>query len=335
MRGRPFLFITISHPPPPIMQPLTRRQFVITAGTALTAASVFPVTSAESPKRKMTIDLMCGAIGVKGDQKQAIEYAAKYGFESVGPDAGYLAGLSAEHLNELKRLMAQKNIRFGAAGLPVEFRQSDEKFKQSMVGLPKAADGLQRAGVTRICTWLTPSSGEMPYVKNFKQHAHRLREAASVLKDRGIRLGLEYVGPKTAWASKRFPFIHSLPEMTELIGEIGTGNVGYLLDSWHWWNAGDTVEDVLALSPEQVVAVDLNDAPAGIPKDQQVDSRREIPCATGVINVGDFLTALNKIGYEGPVRAEPFNKALNDMADDEACRIVAASLRKAMGLISS
>jgi sugar phosphate isomerase/epimerase len=79
--------------------------------------------------------------------------------------------------------------------------------------------------------------------------------------------------------------------------------------------------------------VDLNDAPAGIPKDRQVDNRRELPCATGVIEVGAFLNALNQIGYDGPVRAEPFNPALNQMTKDEACAAAAAALKKAFALI--
>src|SRR5215218_2424115 len=46
---------------------------------------------------------------------------------------------------------------------------------------------------------------------------------------------------------------------------------------------------------------DLNDAPAGIAITDQIDSRRELPLATGVIPVAEFLNALHKIGYDGPL----------------------------------
>lgn len=317
------------------MTPITRREF-LGATLCAAAATALPLRGASSaPARRMTIDLVCGAIGVRANQREAIDLAARHGFESVGADAGFLSALSAAELEDLKGGMKSRKLVFGAAGLPVEFRQGDEKFQKELKALPALADGLQRAGVNRVGTWLMPCSDDLPYMANFKQHAARLREVARVLKDRGQRLGLEYVGPKTLWASRRFPFVHTLPELRELIDEIGTGNTGCVLDSWHWWNAGDTLQDILALKPGDVVAVDLNDAPAGIPKDQQKDSQREIPCATGVINVGDFLTALNRIGYDGPVRAEPFNKKLNDMADDEACALVSASIKKAMAQISA
>jgi sugar phosphate isomerase/epimerase len=230
--------------------------------------------------------------------------------------------------------MKTKGLAFGAAGLPVEFRQDQAKFEEGLKGLPKIAAGLKRAGVDRVSTWLSPCDAKLTYIQNFRQHATRLREVATVLKDHQIRLGLEYVGPKTSWTNRRFTFIHTMAEMKDLIGEINTVNVGLVIDSWHWWHAGETAADVQSLKGTDVIAVDLNDAPAGIPKDQQVDNRRELPCATGVIDVGALLTALNEIGYDGPVRAEPFNQAVNKMSKDEACEAAAASLRKAFALIS-
>jgi sugar phosphate isomerase/epimerase len=156
---------------------------------------------------------------------------------------------------------------------------------------------------------------------------------AAVLGDGGVRLGLEYVAPKTSWVRARYPFIHTLAEMRDLLAEINMANVGLVMDSWHWWHAGDTAADLLALRGRDVIAVDLNDAPAGIPKDQMPDNRRELPCATGIIDLGAFLSALNQIDYDGPVRAEPFNQAVNDMPKDDACEAAAASLKKAFALI--
>ena len=109
--------------------------------------------------------------------------------------------------------------------------------------------------------------------------------------------------------------------------------VGYVLDSWHWFLAEDTVDQIGALRNEDVVAVDLNDAPAGIPKDEQMDLSRELPVATGIIPVADFLGALQAIGYDGPVRAEPFNKTLNAMDDDAAAATAVAALKEAFALL--
>jgi sugar phosphate isomerase/epimerase len=319
------------------MQTSNRRNFIrqttigALAGSALLGSFS---EAAEVKRRKMTMDLVCGNIGVSAGQREAIELAARHGFESVGADGAFLASLSEGEMTELKSFMKTKGIVFGGAGLPVEFRRDDGQFKEGLRGLPKFAGGLQRAGVDRVSTWLMPCHDTLPYLQNFHQHAARLREVAGILREHGVRLGLEYVGPKTSWASRRYTFIHTLGEMKELIAEINTGDVGFLLDSWHWWHAGDTAAELLTLKSSEVIAVDLNDAPASVPKDQQPDGRRELPCATGVIDVGAFLTSLNAIGYDGPVRAEPFNPAVNKLPKEAACAAVAASLKKAVLLIT-
>jgi sugar phosphate isomerase/epimerase len=282
----------------------------------------------------MTIDLVCGAIGVKADQFEAIELAARYGFESVAPNSGHLVRMTdAEKAEVLKSLKAKKLV-FGAAGLPVEFRQTDAKFKEGMSGLPEAAAALQSVGATRIGTWIMPNHDHLTYLENFRLHTIRLREVASILEDHGIRLGLEYVGPRTSWASKRYAFVHSMAEMKELLAEIGKKNLGFVLDSWHWYTAGETVDDLLTLQNHDIVAVDLNDAPEGIPVEEQMDLVRRLPASTGVIDVKTFLSALIEIGYDGPVRAEPFDAELRKLPPDQAVAKTAAAMQAAFALIN-
>lgn len=320
------------------MMRVNRRQFMESAAAAAVAggallSDLLPTAAAQTAKRKMTMALSCGAIGVSARQREAIDLAAKHGFESAEADLSYLASLSEEQLAELLADMKSKGVVFGAAGLPVDFRQDEAKFNEGMKRLPTVAAALERAGVGRVSTWIMPCHDSLTYMSNFRQHALRLREVAGVLAQRKIRLGLEYVGAKTLWTSKRHPFVHTMAEMKDLIGEIGAPNVGFLLDTFHWWNAAETAEDILSLKSMQVVSVDLNDAPAGVPRDQQLDNRRELPCATGVIDVGAFLNALNQIGYDGPVRAEPFNKAVNALPKEEACAVTAKALKQAFALI--
>jgi sugar phosphate isomerase/epimerase len=314
---------------------LNRRQFLTTTSMALAAAgqSLLPGANAPAAARQMTLCLAPGSIGVQANQVETIRLAHQFGFESVEANGGYLAGLTDAQLGDLLADMKTKNLVFGAAGLPVDFRGDDTRFQESLKSFPKFAAGLQRAGVNRVGTWLTPASDQLTYVQNFKRHAARLREAAMILKDHGARLGLEYVGPLTSRVNRRFWFAHTLTETRELIAEIGTGNVGVVLDSWHWYTAKETEADLLSLTANEVVSVDLNDAPVGLPVEQQQDGRRELPAATGVIDLKLFLNALVKIGYDGPVRAEPFNKALNDLDNDAACAATIAAMKKAFALI--
>jgi sugar phosphate isomerase/epimerase len=281
----------------------------------------------------MTMDLVCGNLGVKADLPAAIALAHDHGFGSVASDASYLGRLADGQLSELLGDLKAKGLTWGAAGLPVEFRADDQAFRTGMAGLPAFASALERAGATRVGTWIRPGHDRLAYLANFRQHARRLREVGTVLADHHIRLGLEYVGPRTSWASSRYPFIHTLAEMRELIAEIGREGVGLVLDSWHWYTAGEAADDIRGLTNRDVVACDLNDAPRSVPVEQQRDGVRELPCATGVIDLRSFLTALVAIGYDGPARAEPFNATLRTLPPEAAVAATARAMKQAFALL--
>ena len=107
-----------------------------------------------------------------------------------------------------------------------------------------------------------------------------------------------------------------------------------MLDSFLWYTAHETPADVLSLKGGDVISADISDAPEGIPIDQLIDQRRELPGATGVINLAAFLNALNRIGFDGPVRAEPFNEALRKMPREEAVAATSRAMKKAFALIT-
>lgn len=289
---------------------------------------------AEKPKRKFYSNL---AIGLLGPFHQAlpetIDLAAKYGFEGIDPNGDYFATLNDDDLKRLLDKMEANNLKFGAAGLSVDFRRDEGAFSDGLKKLPATADALKRAGVTRVSTWFAPASNQLTYLQNFRQHAYRMRECALILADRGQRLGFEYVAPRTSRARGKQPFIHCMAEMKELIAAVGTDNLGFRLDSWHWFNAEETDKDILSLQNKDVVTVDLNDAPTGLTLDQYNDGQRELPAATGVIPIKSFLDALVEIGYDGPIQAEPNNSNLRATPRDQALTETSAAMEKAFSEI--
>ena len=314
---------------------MNRREFVqsssVLAAVALTSG---PLRAATSPGRKIQIALTPGSIGViVKSQRELNELAHRHRFEAVEPRAEELATMSPAQIAATISDVKAKGLTWAAAGLTVDFRKDDATFRDGLGKLPKIAAGLQTAGVSRVGTWLAPSHGELTYRANYRQHVVRLTEIARVLQDHGLRFGLEYVGTQLSMVGKKYPFVHTLAEARELIADLGTRNVGLVLDTWHWWTAGDTVADLRGLTNAEVVSVDLNDAPKDLAKAQQKDNERELPVATGVIDTAGFLQALVSINYDGPVRPEPFNKTLNALDNDPACVAASAAMHQALGLI--
>jgi sugar phosphate isomerase/epimerase len=129
----------------------------------------------------------------------------------------------------------------------------------------------------------------------------------------------------------QYSFIHTLDQVLELCGSVHQPNVGILLDSWHWYVSGATLDDIQSLSSSQIVGVHVNDAPAGISLEEQKDNQRCLPGETGVIDLVGFLKVLKAIGYDGPVTVEPFSQRLRELAPQEAAMETSEALRRVWG----
>jgi len=315
---------------------ISRRTFCRSAIATAASLHLFPSfiqASQSSDRVKFYKNLAGGHIGLRANQQQALEYAVKYGFGGITPSPGEFENKSTAEIREWVATMKAKGVRYGTAGLSVEYRRDEGRFKTDLAKLLKEANVMNQLGVTRVATWISPGHRELTYLQNFELHKARFREIAKVLKDNGIRLGLEFVGPRTSRMRSRFAFICTQDEAMELVEAIDTGNVGLLMDSWHWYTSHGTVDELLQLSNKDIVHVHVNDAPPDIPVDEQRDNRRRLPTTTGVIDLKGFVNALVKIGYDGPVECEPFDQELRKMPDDAKLKKTIESLNHLWTLI--
>lgn len=312
-----------------------RREFLAKA-SALSLTSILPTSFwpfDQATERKFRMCLNPGSIGVDLSQQAMLDSAISYGFEAIVPYTDQLATMRDEGLDLFLAKMKENNITWGTANLPVQFRTSAPDFKSDFSRLNEAAFALELSGAKRMSTWIMPTHDTLTYRKNFDRHTRRLKEVAQLLADHDIMLGLEYVGPKTLMARDKYSFIRTMSEVQELISAIDAPNVGIQLDAFHWYCAGESDQDILNLDPKSIVTVDLNDAKAGRTPDEQLDWERELPSASGVIDIESFLTALLKIGYDGPVRAEPFNDELNKLDNEMALQKTIAAMRETISII--
>lgn len=317
---------------------MKRRQFIksssaFTTATALSTPFLSASTTVFTSERKFKLCLNPGIIGVNTNLLETLDMAIKYGYESIISMPQEMMEYSNMQMSELKSKMNTNNIGWGSTNIPVEYRKSKAQFNDDFKSLKKFAMSMEKAGATRMNTWIISTHDELTYNENMKQHAYRLGECAKVMKDHGIRLGLEYLGMRTMMSGGRYPFIGSMKEGKELINEIGESNVGFVLDTFHWYCANDTGDDIRTLKPEDIITVDINDARTGFERIEQVDLKRELPLATGVINIKEFLQALVDIEYDGPVRTEPFNKVLNDLDNEEALKVNMNAIKKSLALV--
>ncbi len=251
------------------------------------------------------------------------------GFTGLEFPVATIADLVDQHgATGVKKMYADAGIRPAAFGLTVDWRTSEENWKRDLAKLDRYAKAAAAIGISRTFTWIMPCSNERPFDENRKFHVERFKPIAATLGAHGISVGLEFIGPKTLRDSQKFPFIYKMSDMLAMGRDIGP-NVGVLLDCWHWYTSGGTLDDIKKLKPSQVVYVHVNDAPAGVAVDQQIDNVRLLPGESGVIDIAGFLKALKQIGYDGPVTPEPFKKELAELPSDEVrLKVVGAAMEK-------
>lgn len=278
-------------------------------------------------------NLSPGAIGVNPADIDIFSEAKAAGFEGLDPDLGpLLAGESAE---QFKARFEEAGLRIGPWGLPVPTYGPEADYDAALRRLPELAGAAASVSATRCATWILPASDTLAFEENFEYHVKRLKPAALILADVGCRLGLEFIGPKTFRSQKAHEFIWTQDGMMELARAVGP-NVGLLFDAWHWYTSHGTLADIERLKDEDIVQVHINDAPAGVEVDEQIDNVRALPGETGVIDLTGFLRGLNRIGYTGPVTPEPFSAKLREMPPKRAVKATGEALEtvwvKALGV---
>ncbi len=274
-------------------------------------------------------NLNTGAIGVKATFGEAVELAARYGFGGIDFSIVEVEELvTSKGESYVRTLLSDAGVRLGSWGPPVNWRADAASWQADLPLLARRAALARNLGSDRSSTWIMPGDNERDFDANYAFHLERLRPVAEGLAAEGCRLGLEWVGPKTLRDARRYPFVHTMDGMRKLAADLGTGNVGLLVDIFHLYTSQADVAAVRSLPVTQVVNVHVNDAIAGRTPEQQIDNERALPGETGVCDIAGFMQALVAIGYDGPVTVEPFSQRVRDMPVDDAVRVTADSLRR-------
>jgi sugar phosphate isomerase/epimerase len=231
------------------------------------------------------------------------ELASATGFD--GFDFGAQGALDA--INELglagvQQRLGQLNVVPAVFGLDVEWRGSDEKFDEGMVGFAERVAAAVAVGSERCCTWIPPAS-DVPTAEWTDRTVSRFQKIMDVLNANGVRLGLEFVGPHHlraggANAMGAFPTIWTLEQTLELINAIATDGLGLLVDSYHLDTTTTDADVLLPLGDALIVHAHINDAGSETTAETALDGNRVLPGA-GRLPLQHYVDVLKAIGYNG------------------------------------
>jgi sugar phosphate isomerase/epimerase len=97
----------------------------------------------------------------------------------------------------------------------------------------------------------------------------------------------------------------------EIVRRAGRPNGGLLIDSWHLFRSGSTLDELRRIPGDRVLAVQLDDAPAKPEADlfEETQHGRLLP-GEGSFDLVGLIRALDAIGSRAPLGVEIFSDAL-------------------------
>ncbi|MEM9103113.1 MAG: TIM barrel protein [Pseudomonadota bacterium] len=258
----------------------------------------------------------CGNIGhVLNDFKNICLLAHQYGFKGVNVD------LTDSEFDTYKyiQLLEKYKLKPVAFGLPVKLFDSDKVYDDSIEEFELQASKANSIGCHLTLCYIPPFSQEMNFNDRFIQTSKRLRELKRILEKYDIKIGFEFIGPTETRVNSKYDFIHTIDGIRALIASAGLyGYAGFKLDVHHWQNSGSSILDIQHLDMAYILYIELNDGLPGYNIFNIPEFKRELPLATGITQIEEFMNTLKQKGYQGPVAIEPWNENIKTMPLKEA-----------------
>jgi 2-keto-myo-inositol isomerase len=137
----------------------------------------------------------------------------------------------------------------------------------------------------------------------------------------GVKPSVEYLG----FAEE----INRIEDALEIAAGSGHADATVVLDPFHCFRGGGSIEAIRQLRPEQIAISHFNDTPAFPPRELQHDPDRVLP-GDGHLDLKRYVALLREIGYRGCLSLEVFNRELWAQNPREVARVGLEKMRAAV-----
>jgi 2-keto-myo-inositol isomerase len=98
--------------------------------------------------------------------------------------------------------------------------------------------------------------------------------------------------------------VQTLGLADEIVVKVNRRNIGLVIDSFHFYTGGSTIDMIDALDPKRLFIFHIDDA-EDLPRDQLTDAHRLLP-GLGILPLKEIVAAFKRIGYDGVASVEIF-----------------------------
>jgi len=292
---------------------MNRREFLHT--TTGTMASLRLAAAAPPAAGGMYISLNGSLLNGKVQWPEFVRLAAKVGYGGVDVN---LAAAMREGLDATKALLAETKLKPAYTSLPGNVTRGDEEtFQKGMETLDDQVKFAAAMGCPRMMVVMPPATATPK--EEFRQLMKtRFAAVGAVLSKHNVRCAFEFLGPLHFRQRAPHEFIWRMNEMVDLAKECGPG-FGVVLDVWHWYHSGSTLDDIRRAGKSRIILVHLSDAAKQAPED--VRDNQRLMAGEGVIDLVGIFRTLREIGWEGSVSPEPLGRIPKEMSAEDGARL--------------
>lgn len=240
-----------------------------------------------------------GATTMKADLATDIRAAKGAGFDYLEIWAAKLRRFLAQNTTaDLRALFDENNVRpYSINSIEhVTFREGEarEQLTSECEELCGVASEVGCPYVVVVPSPLPEGKGESDVVT---ESAGTLAELSEIAERFNVALAFEFLGQPAC-------SVQTLDAASRIVEATGRTNVGLVIDSFHFYAGGSTIEAIEKLDAKKLFIFHINDA-EDLPRGELEDRHRLLP-GLGVLPLKEIVRALKGTGYDRVASVEIF-----------------------------
>lgn len=152
----------------------------------------------------------------------------------------------------------------------------------------------QAAEVNATYIIASPPRGKVDLIQGGKHY----RELLELAQEFEVKPAMEFLGFVEG--------VNQIKHAWEIITRADHPDSSIILDSFHIFRGGGTIEEIKQIPGDKIAIFHINDAPSSPPRTKQTDSDRVFP-GDGILPLVETIRILQSVGYNGAISVELFN----------------------------
>jgi|SRR5215831_8071862 len=241
-----------------------------------------------------------GATTMKADLATDIRAAAAAGFEYHEIWAAKLRRfLTHQTAADLKRLFTDNGVR------PLSINSIEHvTFREAAAYKTIKAECRELSALAAAigCPYVVVVPGKLPATEIetsaiVAESVGVLRDLSEIAAEHNVSIAFEFLGESDC-------SVQTLGLASEIVGRTGCDNLGLVIDSFHFYTGGSTIEMIDVLDPSRLFIFHIDDA-EDLPRRQLTDAERLLP-GLGILPLRKIIAAFKRIGYDANASVEIF-----------------------------